>query len=302
MTLLLLLMLISACASKPSVPTEKKVKKVIPKVKKTVEDSEKKQGETEEQSAKIYLKKTEQVFKNGQPIFQIMEGEKVHGEWWPVSALDLVTKEAHPDLFEDELKEIITEVKGVAAAPDGMTSGASPGKLEGRYLIDGELFDGDGTDPQYGILLLEENGYKITFTHRDEVLEDYESMDDFFEKYEEDESVSIVYTPSIKRGDKELNNDTLIHRGLVRRVNADGEQEVGMAILEKPIKNKEMIALMNGLNTQDDDGNMLTETTHIFYTDGGNNYGQAARLDADANVTLLGKRNPDLVTNYLVIY
>ncbi|HMQ11465.1 MAG TPA: hypothetical protein PKC21_00135 [Oligoflexia bacterium] len=308
-TLLLLLAMMIGCASKPVIPTEKKVKKVIPTTKKTVaeieeeKDSEETADDAETETATIYLKKTEQQFKNGTFIHEIIKGEEIMGEWWPVNAIDLVTKESHPDLFaKGDLETIINDFGGIAVAPDGMTSGASPGKLEGKALIDGVLYDGDHTDPQYGIVLLEENGTKITFTHKDEVLEAFDDMDAFFAEYEGNENATIFYTPSIKRGDKELNNDTMIHRALVRRVNADDEQEVAMAILKKPIKNKEMIALMNGLNTKDDEGKILTQTTHIYYTDGGNNYGQAARLDADAKVTLVGERNPDLVTNYLVLY
>jgi hypothetical protein len=251
---------------------------------------------------RTYLKPTSQTFENGEVVYQIEFDQSVVGEWWPIkNGLDFVTKETHPKLFQLPLEKMMNEVGAVAMVPDGMTSAlASTYLLEGKAIVDGILVNGDGTYPNYGIMLLENKGTEITFTHKSEIVtssnpdEQNVEMDQFFSEHLQP-GTTVFFLPSIQRNQNSLKSSNVLERAIVRRLTPTGIQ-IGMVILQRPMTYHQIIEICAGLDRPG-----ASSTTHIYYTDGGPSWGQVAKKVND-RAQVMGNRTQDVVTNYMVIY
>jgi len=246
------------------------------------------------------LTKTDEFFKNGKMVYNINYRGQNIGEFWPVSGMQLVTNQTHPELFQRnvDMKIMHQRLGSLADAPDGMTS-ASTGVTEGRCLAQG-IECGTGEFKNYGIIIVED-GFKITFTHKQELAGNFDAVYNFHKR----NGNTVFFLPSIKRTDLTgkvhmMANSTTVGRLLVRRETPDGPQ-IGMIVLDQLITYADAIALMDGLDRYYNNGQPKSWTTHIYYLDGGDQFGQCAK-EVNGTVKTVGKRIPGLNSNYIACY
>lgn len=243
-------------------------------------------------SQKSFFVKTDEVFKNGKFVWSLeFDGNRV-GEFWPINAINLITKTTNESLFDSDktLLNLLSEIEGVATAPDGMTTGHFGSRvMEGKSLANG-VPCGDGVVYNYGIILVENNGYGITFTHKQEI-EDYTS---FYETHKNLNN-TIFFLPSIYRNGKYISSNSNLDKVIVRRETYDGVQ-IGVIIFDDLLSYNEAREIILELDRPG-----RSKTTHIYMLDGGGIWGQAAK-HINGNIKTIGRRNPEEVTNYLVFY
>jgi hypothetical protein len=61
------------------------------------------------------------------------------------------------------------------------------------------------------------------------------------------------------------------------------------------------IKVVTGLDRTNQQGSVISKTTHIYVLDGGSTWGQSCK-EVNGITQLVGTRNPMVVTNYLVFY
>lgn len=248
---------------------------------------------------KTYLVKTDQQFQNKEFVWSVHVKEagvsRLVGEWWPVHAINLITSGTDPQVFADEmsLEDLVDSLKAVATSPDGMTTGYS-----GHYALAGKCLAsgvpcGDGIVYNYGILVVE-NGYKISFTHKQEVLQKYGTYDAFY-KYQKNRGNTVFFLPSIYRNGNYVNSRSLIDKVLVRRETPNGIQ-IGVMVFSGLVSYNTAREIVLAWDRPG-----KSKTTHIYMLDGGESWGQSAKKVNNSVITV-GKRDPKVVTNYLVFY
>ncbi|NOZ43669.1 MAG: hypothetical protein GXP45_00585 [bacterium] len=244
---------------------------------------------------KTYLEKTDQQFQNHEYVWSVYLTEngqnRLVGEWWPVHAINLITKGTDPQVFQNEmdLDVLVDSLEAVATAPDGMSTAFRGSHImEGKALANG-VPCGDGKVYNYGIVVVK-NGYDIQFTHNLEI-PDY----DVFYQEKKDEGATVFFLPSIYRKGKYLNSSARLDKVLVRRKTSVGIQ-IGIMVFYGLVTYNQAREIVLAW-----DRPPYSQTTHIYMLDGGDTWGQAAKEVNDA-VTLVGMRNPAKVTNYLIFY
>ncbi len=241
--------------------------------------------------------KTKTQFENKETVYQIIHNNYIVGEWWPVTALDFFSRKSSLEFFDSSLEDLLKSSKINALVPDGMTSAVSSGyTIEGQYLIDGVRYNQDQPFPEYGMIILEDYGRSIRFAHRNDYPDN--GIETLFRYYQGKESVSILFLPVVKRGDRSLQNNTSVHRALVRRDTYDGEQ-LGVVVLDEPMSYIDLLSVFQGLDYRSNGG---ATTTHIYFLDGGATWGEVGRKSKEGKITTFGSRNRSAVTNYLVLY
>lgn len=272
---------------------------------------------------KSWLTATDQVFKNGERVYRLhvraADGtEKPVGEWWPVkNGMNLLTHRSHPAIFADvgrarTYQEIFDEIGGVALAPDGLTTGSASFQLQGDTVVDGVRYSSPEKFPDYGIVRLIHGKREVEFTHKREVLaggsgtDEDAKMEAFFAA-EVAAKNTTFFLPSIKRGaNAGKGSAPKVHRALVRRTTPTGAQ-IGLTIFDDVQSYDDTLRILGGLDRVGADGKTASETTHIFFTDGGPIWGQVARLTTDAahpvaRVETIGTADYTKLTNFIVLY
>ncbi|MES2930925.1 MAG: hypothetical protein V4665_04040 [Patescibacteria group bacterium] len=237
------------------------------------------------------LQKTSEQFRNGKSVWDLLSDDEKIGEFWPINGLNLVTKETDPDIFSHpDITAIQASLRGIATAPDGMTAGSLGSyRMEGKSLSHGRPC-GDGFVYQYGIVCVSPNGYSIQFTHANEV----KNFDSLYAHYQQI-GATLFFLPSIFRNGNFLSSEKMIDKVLVRRTTYDGEQ-IGVILFDQPTTCNKAREIILGLDRPG-----RSQTTHIYVLDGGPAWGQACK-ETNGTVTVLGTRDPRVVTNYLVFY
>lgn len=237
------------------------------------------------------LKQTTEMFQNKEFVWNVQFlGQKV-GEFWPIHGLNLVTKDADPQFFDGttDISTIQAKLRGVATAPDGMTGGSFGSyQLQGKCLSKGRPC-GDGYVYQYGVVCVSKTGFSFKFTHANEG--DFNAL---YEKTKAD-SGTLFFLPSIFREGRVLQSIKEVDKVLVRRNTPTGEQ-IGIIIFDGLATYDLAREIVLGL---DRDGK--SQTTHIYVLDGGESWGQSCK-EINGVPVLVGTRNPNVVTNYLVLY
>ncbi len=241
-----------------------------------------------------HLRQTEEKFSNGESVYEFINTARNRiGEFWPVHTINLVTKETDPEVFKGHTDHLLTTLKGVATAPDGMTTGYSGKyKMEGRALAGGREC-GDGKVYDYGIIISDKNG--VTFTHAREHQHDFEKV------YAEAKrgKKNLFFLPSIFRNGKFLSSANVLDKVLVRRETPHGVQ-IGVLHFDKLTTCNEARLAVLGL-----DRSGTSKTTHIYVLDGGPTWGESAKdveLNGSRKVITKGTSDRNAVTNYLVFY
>jgi len=245
-----------------------------------------------EQKKDVYSQfiKTNEQFKNGKYVYNIESDGKIVGEFWPINAIDLVTKETNPELFKKSSSEILEKLGGVATAPDGMTTGSFGSyKMEGKSLSSGREC-GDGHVYNYGIVLVK-NGRDITFTHKQEI----KDFDTFYEKQKEEEN-TLFFLPSLYRNGKYIDSENVVDKVLIRRDIPNSGEQIGVVIFNTMTSYNDAREILLGLNRTG-----KSETTHIYMLDGGPTWGEAVK-EVNGKKISVGTSNKNAVTNYLVFY
>lgn len=242
--------------------------------------------------AQTSLKPTGEQFKNGEIVWEVQSNGQRVGEFWPVHGLNLVTKDTDPSAFGGtDIREIQKSLRGVATAPDGMTAGSHGSyQLQGKCLSHGKPC-GDGFVYEYGIVSVSPNGSVIEFTHRNEV----GNFDSFYEK-RKSAGATIFFLPSVFRNGAYLSSQKEIEKVFIRRNTPNGKTQIGVVIFDELVTYDHAREIITGLDRKG-----KSETTHIYVLDGGPSWGQSCKeVNGDAKV--VGTRNPNVVTNYLVFY
>jgi hypothetical protein len=247
------------------------------------------------------FKPTNEKFSNGEMIYKVeSEGQDV-GEFWPVKGINLVNVETDPELFKGDLSDINQSLKGVATAPDGMSTGSVGNyKMEGMSLSNGEPC-GDGTVPNYGIVVVK-NGFDIEFTHKKEISD----FKNFYEEVKKDKD-TLFFLPSIYRNGNTLDSKNLIDKVLIRRDTPNNSAQIGVVLFDSAISGNEAREIILGLDRKDAQGNSISKTTHVYVLDGGPKWGGSIKevyKDNDKTPQLIekGTRDASVITNYLVFY
>lgn len=246
------------------------------------------------------LVKTSEKFLNDEFVHNfINENKEKIGEFWPIHGINLVPRDTFPQAFEGEIEDVQRKLgdKGVVATvPDGMTSGSvGSWKMEGKALAGG-IPCGDGLVKNYGIVIVK-NGFNITFTHKLEHENDFDSL---YESVKRDGD-TLFFLPSIYRNGKFLSSTKTLDKALVRRTvpvtdtTPKGEQ-IAVILFDKLTTYDDARKAILGLNRQG-----KSETTHIYYLDGGATWGQSCK-QVNGQIQVKGTRDPSAVTNYLVLY
>ncbi len=252
------------------------------------------------------LKKTNEQFENGEHVYSVeYQGGRV-GEFWPIKLMHLVTKTTNPAIFQQGLTDVVTELEGAGMLPDGMTKAAQGYKLQGRAISRGRE-TGDGTLPDYGLVIMDARGRVVKFTHKRE----YSSEADLQTELDNVKKTggSAFFAPSMLRRDPgtgkilKLENNTMIDKVLIRRDTVSGPQ-IGAVVFDKLTSYAEAIAICQGMDRLG-----KSETTHVFVLDGGPSWGASVKRTHNAadssspfTATELGTRDPNVVTNYLMLF
>lgn len=249
-------------------------------------------SQNQENIAKTRLKTTNEKFRNGESVYTLFNenGERI-GEFWPIKGINLVTRTTDPEVFlEKDMKDIQKKLGGVATAPDGMTSGSTGSfVMEGKSLSKGREC-GDGQIKNYGIIIVK-NGFDITFTHKKEHENDFDSLYNSVKK----DNGTLFFLPSIYRNGKFISSNSKIDKVIIRRQVPDGEQ-LAIILFDNMLTYDEARKAITGLDRPNQ-----SQTTHIYALDGGPNWGQSAK-EINGNIIIQGNRDPMVVTNYLVFY
>jgi len=238
------------------------------------------------------LEKSSEQFSNGEYVWEVIYNNQIVGEFWPVNALNLVTRDLNPEIFESEVDIVIIQdnLKGVATAPDGMTGGSlGVYQMQGKCLSHG-LPCGDGIVYKYGIICVSSNGYSIKFTHTNEI----QNFDSLYSRYQKIGG-TIFFLPSIFRNGNYLSSKKVIDRVFIRRDVPGGEQ-IGVIMFDQEITYDKAREIILGLNRAG-----KSKTTHIYVLDGGPYWGQSCKA-VNGQIKVIGTRNTEVVTNYLVFY
>lgn len=241
--------------------------------------------------AQTQFTQTNERFKNGQFVYALLNNNIHVGEFWPISGLDLVTRQTDPNAFTGSIEEIQKKLGGVATAPDGMTGGSFGAyQLQGRCLKNG-IPCGDGFEYDYGLILVSPNGYKISFRHK----RDFDNFDSLYNALQDSKS-SLFFLPSIYRNGSYLRSQKTIDKVFVRRETYAGEQ-IGVILFDTMVTYDEARMLILGL----DRPNGASKTTHIYVLDGGSSWGQSCK-EVNNSIQVIGTRDASVITNYLVFY
>lgn len=231
---------------------------------------------------------TTDTFKNGEVVWKVNYNSTPVGEFWPVHGLNLVTSQTDAVVTTGSLADVQSALRGVATAPDGMTGGSFGAyTMQGMALSNGRPC-GDGVDYDYGIVVVD-RGFHISFTHHRE-----HNIDSLYQAVKARRG-TMFYLPSIMRNGNALSSSKTVDKVLIRRMTPRGEQ-IGVIIFNTMMTYDQARAIVSGL---DRPGKSVT--THIYVLDGGNTWGQSCK-EVNGTVQLVGKRNPAVVTNYLVFY
>lgn len=236
-----------------------------------------------------YLVKTDQKFENEEFVYDVVYLDERVGEFWPVYMLNFVTRQTDPLLFIYPLDSLQKKLKGIAMAPDGMTSGSI-----GTYVMEGKALShgrecGDGFVYNYGIIIIDSTGRDIVFTHKAEI-QDFDAL----YKEKKISKSSLLFLPSIYRNGKYLSSTNTIEKVLIRRDTYAGVR-IGIVIFDHPISYDDVRQIILGLDRD------KSSTTHIYVLDGGSTWGQCSKKVNDEIINL-GTRDISKVTNYLVAY
>ncbi|MFA7277422.1 MAG: hypothetical protein WC101_00340 [Candidatus Gracilibacteria bacterium] len=247
-----------------------------------------------EKIPKTHLVPTEERFINGEFVYELQNAANGRiGEFWPVHTMNLVTKETDPGIFNGHTDDLLVTLKGVATAPDGMTTGYSGKyKMEGRALAGGREC-GDGKVYDYGIVIADKKG--VTFTHAREHQTDFESLYTEAKKGRK----NLFFLPSIFRNGKFLSSANVVDKVLVRRETSRGTQ-IGVIHFDSLKTYNEARLTVLGLNRPG-----ASKTTHIYSLDGGPTWGESAKdVEAKGSRKIIkrGTSDKNAVTNYLVFY
>lgn len=239
--------------------------------------------------------KTTEKFKNGEYVYQVKNNGVVVGEFWPIHGMNLVTNQTDAIHFAPgaDIDDIQSALRGIATAPDGMTTGS-----QGMYLMEGKALSngrpcGDGTVRDYGIVVVDK-GFSITFTHARE-----HNVDSLYAAVQK-RNGTLFYLPSIFRNGKALSSTKTVDKVLVRR-NTPGGVQMGVIVFNQLMTYDQARAIVTGLDIYDGNGNAISKTTHIYVLDGGPTWGQSCK-EVNGTAQLVGTRNASVVTNYLVFY
>lgn len=237
---------------------------------------------------------TTEKFKNGELVYQVNHYGAPIGQFWPVNGINLVTRQTDPILFTKNLDSLQLMLRGVATAPDGMTSGSHGSyTMEGRSLSWGRPC-GDGLEKDYGIVIVDK-GFHISFTHKRE----HSNMDSLYWAVQA-RSGTLFYLPSIYRNGAHVSSQKMLDKVIVCR-NAQGRQQVAVIIFNQLVTYDQARTIVLGLDRAPTKTSSGSTTTHIYMLDGGSNWGQACK-EVNGKSELVGTRNPNVVTNYLVFY
>lgn len=244
---------------------------------------------------------TNQQFKNGELVYSVEYMGNPVGEFWPIYGMNLVTRQTDSFYFAPGtgIADIQSALRGIATAPDGMTTGSQGMyQMEGKALSNGRPC-GDGVARDYGIMVVD-RGFAITFTHARE----HNNTDSLYDAVRARKG-TLFYLPSIYRNGRALNSSTQVDKVLIRRTvpkttaNPTGEQ-IGVIIFNRMVTYTEAIKMITGLD-RTEQGAVVSQTTHIYVLDGGPSWGQSCK-EVNGQVQLVGTRNTTVVTNYLVFY
>lgn len=246
---------------------------------------------------KTYFEKTLQQFTNHEYVYNVIDSGQKVGEFWPVKAINLVTKETLGKdsglLTEKRLDTLQKRLGGVATAPDGMTVGSFGSyQLQGKALSHG-IPCGDGFVYDYGIVLVSSKGYNIVFTHKREI----KNFDSLYERLQTTQS-TMFFLPSILREGKFLSSNKTVDKVLIRRSVPEGEQ-IGVLMFDRPMTYDEVLLTVLGLDRNSLQGAVISKTTHIYVLDGGATWGQSIK-EVNGSIVTMGTRVIGVNTNYLV--
>lgn len=244
-----------------------------------------------------FFQKTNQQFTNHEYVYNVIHSGAKVGEFWPVKAINLVTKETLGKdsnlLTEKRLDTLQKRLGGVATAPDGMTVGSLGSyQLQGKALSHG-IPCGDGFVYDYGLILVSSNGYNILFKHVREV----SNFDSLYQRLQSTQS-TLFFLPSIFREGKFLSSNKTVDKVLIRRSVPEGEQ-IGVMIFDRPMTYDEVLITVLGLDRNSVQGGVISKTTHIYVLDGGPTWGQSIK-EVNEGVVTMGTRVLGVNTNYLV--
>lgn len=231
---------------------------------------------------------TTDTFKNKEIVWGVHYNDSQVGQFWPIHGMNLVTSQTDAVVTTGSIIDIQSALRGVATAPDGMTGGSFGSyAMQGMALSNGRPC-GDGIDYDYGIVVVDK-GFHISFTHHRE-----HNIDSLYQAVKSRKG-SMFYLPSIMRNGNALSSNKTVDKVLVCRMTPKGEQ-IGVILFDFMVTYDQARAIVTGL---DRPGKSVT--THIYVLDGGSSWGQSCK-EVNGTVQLVGKRNPAVVTNYLVFY
>lgn len=247
-----------------------------------------------EKISKTHLILTGERFANGEFVWEFQNAAHARiGEFWPIHTMNLVTKETDPDVFKGHADDLLVALKGVATAPDGMTTGFSTKyKMEGKALAGGRAC-GDGIVHDYGIVIADKKG--ITFTHAREHQTDFENLYTDAKRGQK----SLFFLPSIFRNGKFLSSANVVDKALVRRETSQGIQ-IGVIHFDSLKTYNEARLAVLGLDRPG-----ISKTTHIYSLDGGPTWGESAKdveVKGSRKIIKRGTSDRNAVTNFLVFY
>jgi len=234
--------------------------------------------------------KTDQQFKNGQYVWNVVYANQKIAEFWPVHEMKFITKQTDPELFKLSLDSLQKNLGGIAVAPASMTAKSVDGYImEGKSLTRGQAC-GDGIVYNYGVVTISPSGGRIKFNHK-------KTIKNFDEFYENQKTLggSLLFLPSIYRNGIYLSSANKIEKVLVKRWTYDGIQ-IGIVIFDLLTTYNNVRKIILGL---DRDGKSLT--THIYVLDGGPVWGQYSK-EVNNQIIISGTRDVNCVTNYLIFY
>ena len=247
------------------------------------------------QGFKTRFLKTNEQFKNGKFVWEVSDTYTGRvGEFWPISAVNLVTNTTNPELFNGaSIDSIQSKFAGVATSPDGMTGGSIGNyQLQGKCLASGKPC-GDGNLYEYGIVvyLPKNQGHKLVFTH----LNEFTDFQQSYNQYEKD-GATLFFLPSIYRNGDSLVSEKLIEKVLIRRSTVGNTEQVGVIVFDQAVTCNQARQIVLGLDRPG-----KSTTTHIYVLDGGPIWGQACK-ETNNTIEIIGTRDESAVTNYLVFY
>ena len=236
------------------------------------------------------FEKTDQQFKNGEYVWNLIYDKTKVAEFWPVHEMKFITKQTDPELFKLSLDSLQKNLGGIAVAPASMTAKTVDGYImEGKSLTRGQSC-GDGIVYNYGVVTISQSGGRIKFTHKKTI----KNFDEFYEN-QKTLAGSLMFLPSIYRNGIYLSSTNRIEKVLIRRWTYDGVQ-IGVIIFDYPQTYDDIRKIILGL---DRDGKSLT--THIYVLDGGPVWGQYSK-EVNNKTIVVGTRDINCVTNYLIFY